>query len=229
MLQLANPLASLTANPDRVNIIPGQSGAGERIRTADLPLTSRCHQQGQLLVSWSRPPRSSSGYRSLSMVSVSFWHATGTVCSPPGLASPSVHKYKAQHDYKNDAEHKHQAANAEAMTRLRDQRDTGHRYTVPRECYAQRGCTVSRYVLNTRRSIHWSPYRLGPGRCGRRDCTGLLALVLAILLCWRDRALCGWGFILSPSATLRVAGQSPRGQGGAPRWTNDLGPGALVC
>jgi hypothetical protein len=54
------------------------------------------------------------------MVSVSFWHATGTVCSPPGLASPSVHKYKAQHDYKNDAEHKHQAANAEAMTRLRD-------------------------------------------------------------------------------------------------------------
>jgi hypothetical protein len=96
------------------------------------------------------------------MVSVSFWHATGTVCSPPGLASPSVHKYKAQHDYKNDAEHKHQAANAEAMTRLRDQRDTGHRNTVPRECYAQRGCTVSRYVLNTRRSTHWSPYRLGP-------------------------------------------------------------------
>jgi hypothetical protein len=163
------------------------------------------------------------------MVSVSFWHATGTVCRPPGLASPSVHKYKAQHDYKNDAEHKHQAPNAEAMTRLRDHRDTGHRYTVPRECYAQRGCTVSRYVLNTRRSTHWSPYRLGPGRCGRRDCTGLLALVLAILLCWRDRALCGWGFILSPSATLRVAGQSPRGQGGAPRWTNDLGPGALVC
>ena len=97
------------------------------------------------------------------MVSVSFWHATGTVCSPPGLASPSVHKYKAQHDYKNDAEHKHQAANAEAMTRLRDQRDTGHRNTVPRECYAQRGCPVSRYVLNTRRSTHWSPYRLGPG------------------------------------------------------------------
>jgi integrase len=114
------------------------------------------------------------------MVSVSFWHATGTVCRPPGLASPSVHKYKAQHDYKNDAEHKHQAANAEAMTRLRDHRDTGHRYTVPRECYAQRGCTVSRYVLNTRRSTHWSPYRLGPGRCGRRDCTGLLALVLVV-------------------------------------------------
>ena len=39
MLQLANPLASLATKPDRMNIIPGQSGAGERIRTADLPLT----------------------------------------------------------------------------------------------------------------------------------------------------------------------------------------------
>ena len=37
----------------------------------------------------------------------------------------------------------------------------------------------------------------------------LVALVLVVFWCWRDRALCGWGFILSPSATLRVAGQSP--------------------
>ena len=30
------------------------------------------------------------------------------------------------------------------------------------------------------------------------------------LVCWRERAFPRWGFILSPSATLRVAGQSPR-------------------
>jgi hypothetical protein len=73
------------------------------------------------------------------MVSASYWHATGTVCSPsPGLASPSVDEYKAQHDDENDAEHKHQAASAEAMTRRRDERDTGHHYTAPTECYAQR-------------------------------------------------------------------------------------------
>ena len=38
----------------------------------------------------------------------------------------------------------------------------------------------------------------------------LVALVLVVFWHWRERALCGWGFILSPSATLRVAGQSPR-------------------
>ena len=70
----------------------------------------------------------------MSAVCASFWHATGTVCSlppapvcstAPGLASPSVHKYEAQHDYKNDAEDKHKTADAEAMARLRDKRDTG--------------------------------------------------------------------------------------------------------
>ena len=125
--------------------------AAEDLNAATYRLGGRFPGSRQLLLCWSRLVWSSSGYRSMSAVCASFWHATGTVCSlppapvcstAPGLASPSVHKYKAQHDYKNDAEHKHQAANAEAMTRLRDQRDTGHRNTVPRECYAQRGCTV---------------------------------------------------------------------------------------
>ena len=52
----------------------------------------------------------------------------------------------------------------------------------------------------------------------------LVALVLVVFWYSRERALPGWGLILSPSATLRVAGQSPAGQGGAPDWTNDLGP-----
>jgi hypothetical protein len=56
------------------------------------------------------------------------------VCSTaPGLASPSVHKYEAQHDYKNDAEDKHKTADAEAMARLRDKRDTGQHYLAPTE------------------------------------------------------------------------------------------------
>jgi hypothetical protein len=38
----------------------------------------------------------------------------------------------------------------------------------------------------------------------------LVALVLVVFWYSRERALPGWGFILSPSATLRVAGQSPR-------------------
>jgi hypothetical protein len=38
----------------------------------------------------------------------------------------------------------------------------------------------------------------------------LVALVLVVFWSRRERALSGWGFILSPSATLRVAGQSPR-------------------
>ena len=143
----------------------------------DCPLTRSFHELGQLLVSWSRPVRSSSGCRSLSMVSGSFWHATGTVCSPPsGVASPSVHKYKAQHDDKNEAEHKHQAANAEAMTRRRDERDTGHHYRSYGVLRAA-GYSVSRYVLSTRRSTHWSPYPLGPWPMRLADCKGLLALV----------------------------------------------------
>ena len=143
----------------------------------DCPLIRSFHERGQLLVSWLRPVRSSSGCRSLSMVSGSFWHATGTVCSPPsGVASPSVHKYKAQHDDKNEAEHKHQAANAEAMTRRRDERDTGHHYRSYGVLRAA-GYSVSRYVLSTRRSTHWSPYPLGPWPMRLADCTGLLALV----------------------------------------------------
>ena len=35
----------------------------------------------------------------------------------------------------------------------------------------------------------------------------LIALVLAVFRYWRERATPPWGFILSPSATLRVAGQ----------------------
>jgi hypothetical protein len=56
----------------------------------------------------------------------------------------------------------------------------------------------------------------------------LVALVLVVFWYSRERALSGWGFVLSPSATLRVAGQGP-GSSGAPCRTNDLGPGALVC
>jgi hypothetical protein len=96
----------------------------------------------QLLLCWSRLVWSSSGYRSMSAVCASFWHATDTVCSlspapvcspAPGLASPSVHKYEAQHDYKNDAEDQHKTADAEAIARLRDKRDTGQHYLAPTE------------------------------------------------------------------------------------------------
>jgi len=38
----------------------------------------------------------------------------------------------------------------------------------------------------------------------------LVALVLAVSLHRRERATLPWGFILSPSATLRVAGLAPR-------------------
>jgi len=38
----------------------------------------------------------------------------------------------------------------------------------------------------------------------------LVALVLAVSLHRRERANLPWGFILSPSATLRVAGLAPR-------------------
>ncbi|HUC22575.1 MAG TPA: hypothetical protein VMA73_07705, partial [Streptosporangiaceae bacterium] len=58
----------------------------------------------------------------------------GPVCSPaPGLASPSVYKYDTQHDYNNNAKHKDQTADAEAMARLRDKRDTGQHYLAPTE------------------------------------------------------------------------------------------------
>ena len=65
---------------------------------------------GQLLYSWSRPVRSSSGYLSMSVVPASFWHATGTAHSsppgpmrsrPPGLASSAVDTHK-NHDQQND-------------------------------------------------------------------------------------------------------------------------------
>ena len=61
------------------------------------------------------PVRSSSGYRSMSVVSASLWHSIGTVCSPPrgpvcspspGLVSPCVHTYEDQHDEHKDADHK---------------------------------------------------------------------------------------------------------------------------
>lgn len=61
------------------------------------------------------PVRSSPGYRSMSVVSASLWHVTGTVCSPPpgpacspspGLVSPCVHTYEDQHDEHKDADHK---------------------------------------------------------------------------------------------------------------------------
>lgn len=56
------------------------------------------------------------------------------MCNPaPGLASSSVHKYEAQHDYKNYAEDKHKTAEAEAMARLRDKCDTGQHYLAPIE------------------------------------------------------------------------------------------------
>ena len=38
----------------------------------------------------------------------------------------------------------------------------------------------------------------------------LIALVLVVSCYWRERATLPWGFILSPSATLRVAGLAPR-------------------
>ena len=41
--QLANPLACQVGKADHVSICPGQSGAGERNRTADLPLTRSFH------------------------------------------------------------------------------------------------------------------------------------------------------------------------------------------
>ena len=37
----------------------------------------------------------------------------------------------------------------------------------------------------------------------------LVALVLDVSWHWRERATLPWGFILSPSATLRVAGLAP--------------------
>ena len=94
----------------------------------------------------------------MSAVSASFWHATGTarsslpgpVWSPaPGLASPSVYKYEAQHDYNNDAKHKDQTADAEAVARLRDKCDTGQHYLAPSEQLHLAGSTMSRYVLST--------------------------------------------------------------------------------
>ncbi len=101
-------------------------------RTRDLPLRR----------SFPRQPPTAALLVTMSAVCASFWHATGTVCSlppapvcstAPGLASPSVHKYEAQHDYKNDAEDKHKTADAEAMARLRDKRDTGQHYLAPTE------------------------------------------------------------------------------------------------
>ena len=38
----------------------------------------------------------------------------------------------------------------------------------------------------------------------------LIALVPDVSWYWRERATLPWGFILSPSATLRVAGLAPR-------------------
>ena len=43
-----------------------------------------------------------------------------------------------------------------------------------------------------------------------RVSTVLVALVLLSPRYWRERATPPWGFILSPSATLRVAGLAPR-------------------
>ena len=41
-------------------------------------------------------------------------------------------------------------------------------------------------------------------------CFVLIALVLVVFRYSRERALLPWGFILSPSATLRVAGLAPQ-------------------
>ena len=38
----------------------------------------------------------------------------------------------------------------------------------------------------------------------------VVVLVLDVSSHWRERATLPWGFILSPSATLRVAGLAPR-------------------
>jgi hypothetical protein len=51
--------------------------------------------------------------------------------------------------------------------------------------------------------------RGGSPECARQF-QALVALVLAVSLYRRERATLSWGFILSPSATLRVAGLAPR-------------------
>ena len=71
-----------------------------------------------------------------------------------------------------------------------------------------------------------SPQPVFPGR--QRKTTGtatvLVALVLVVFLHWRERATLPGGFILSPSATLRVAGLAPADEGGAPHCLTDLRP-----
>jgi hypothetical protein len=77
-------------------------------------------------------------------------------------------------------------------------------------------------MVGSQLPLPWSvPVCLVPDSCSvlpvlapfwHADGTARVLLALVVVVFWysRERALCGWGFILSPSATLRVAGQSPR-------------------
>jgi hypothetical protein len=77
----------------------------------------------------------------MSVVSASFWHATGAVSSPPpGLVSSqppkpvssAVHTYEDQHDYQNDDQQKQPSAGE--VNRMRcDDRDTSHHYLASAE------------------------------------------------------------------------------------------------
>lgn len=100
---------------------------------------------GELLHSWSRPVRPSSGYRPMSVVSASFWHATGTARSPlpgvvssqpPGLVSSAVHTCEDQRDQQNDDEQDQPSAGeaGEAMRKMPlGARGTGQHYPAPAE------------------------------------------------------------------------------------------------
>jgi hypothetical protein len=56
---------------------------------------------------------------------------------------------------------------------------------------------------------HTRGARGGSPGCGKVPQV-LIALVLVVSCIWRERATLPLGFILSPSATLRVAGLAPR-------------------
>ena len=94
----------------------------------------------------------------MSAVCASFWHATGTVCSlppapvcspAPGLASPSVHKYEAQHDYKNDTEDKHKTPTPKLWLVCGISATPVNITLLLPSNYTWPGSTMSRYVLST--------------------------------------------------------------------------------
>ena len=92
-----------------------QPAAPRRILRAARPprrsgLEGRFTVGGQLLHSWLRPVRSSSGCLSMSVVPASFWHTTGTAYSPPpgpvrspppGPAPSAVHPHE-DHDEQDE-------------------------------------------------------------------------------------------------------------------------------